>query len=116
MRYRSSAHAWVELHFPCNITKIYKTLALRKMKQVSHTYGHPSSYLSNNNITSITVENIYWVLAVCHIPDGNNYTNHKRNRVRHEKLGSRSRKPVDWLIDWLIDGCVGSSLLYEGFL
>lgn len=64
------------------------------MKQISHTYGHPSSYLSNNYITIITIENIYWVLAVCHIPDGNNYTNHKRNGIRPENLGSRNRKPV----------------------
>ena len=44
--------------------------------------------------TIITIENIYWILAVCHLPNGNRYPNHKGGRIRSEKLSTWRRKSV----------------------
>ena len=47
--------------------------------------------------TIITIENIDWILALCHLPNGNSYPNHKGGRMRSEKLStwrrSLGRKP-----------------------
>ena len=44
--------------------------------------------------TIITIENIYWILAVCHISTGNSYPNHTGTRIRSEKLSTWRRKSV----------------------